>query len=127
MAKLVVDQRQNGALNPLAAFYGKPTTAEEVLASKMIADPLRMLEIVMPVAGGGAVVVASCEVAERCRHRPVRITGFGEHLTIKTPTYAKDMCDTLWARRQDKRSRWQGWSLAISTRQRYTTATPLPC
>ena len=83
MAKLVVDQRQNGALNPLAAFYGKPTTAEEVLASKMIADPLRMLEIVMPVAGGGAVVVASCEVAERCRHRPVRITGFGEHLASK--------------------------------------------
>ena len=94
MAKLVVDQRQNGALNPLAAFYGQPTTAKEVLASKMIADPLRMLEIVMPVAGGGAVVVASREVAERCRHRPVRITGFGEHLTIKTPTYAKDMCVT---------------------------------
>ena len=94
MAKLVVDQRQNGALNPLAAFYGKPTTVEEVLTSKMIADPLRMLEIVMPVAGGGAVVVASREVAERCRHRPVWIAGFGEHLTIKTPTYAKDMCAT---------------------------------
>ncbi len=94
MAKLVVDQRQNGALNPLAAFYGKPTTVEEVLTSKMIADPLRMLEIVMPVAGGGAVVVASREVAERCRHRPAWIAGFGEHLTIKTPTYAKDMCAT---------------------------------
>ena len=94
MAKLVVDQRQNGALNPLAAFYGKPTTVEEVLTSKMIADPLRMLEIVMPVAGGGAVVVASREVAERCRHRPAWIAGFGEHLTIKTPTYAKDMCTT---------------------------------
>ena len=94
MAKLVVDQRQNGALNPLAAFYGKPTTVDEVLASKMIADPLRMLEIVMPVAGGGAVVVASREVAQRCHHRPVWITGFGEHLTIKTPTYAKDMCTT---------------------------------
>ena len=94
MAKLVVDQRQNGALNPLAAFYGKPTTVEEVLTSKMIADPLRMLEIVMPVAGGGAVVVASREVAERCRHRPAWIAGFGEHLTVKTPTYAKDMCAT---------------------------------
>lgn len=94
MAKLVVEQRRSGALNPLAAFYGKPVTAEDVLGSKIIADPLHMLEIVMPVAGGGAVVVASKEVAERCRHRPAFVTGFGEHLTIKTVTYAEDMCRT---------------------------------
>lgn len=48
----------------------------------------------MPVAGGGAVVLASREVAERCRHRPAFVTGFGEHLTIKTPSYADDMCRT---------------------------------
>jgi acetyl-CoA acetyltransferase len=94
MAKLVVDQRTNAAVNPQAAFYGKPVTIEDVLGSRMIADPLHMLEIVMPVAGGGAVVVASREIAERCNHRPVRITGFGEHLTIKTPTYAQDICRT---------------------------------
>lgn len=94
MAKLVVDQRHNASLNPNAAFFGKPVTVEEVLASKLIADPLRMLEIVMPVAGGGALVVASHEVARRCKNRPVCVTGFGEHLTIKTPTYAQDMCYT---------------------------------
>jgi acetyl-CoA acetyltransferase len=94
MAKLVVDQRRSAALNPNAAFYGAPVTIEDVLASKLIADPLRMLEIVMPVAGGGAVVLASKEVAQRCRHRPVFVTGFGEHVTIKTPTYATDMCST---------------------------------
>ncbi len=94
MAKLVVDQRANAAVNPNAAFHGKPVTAADVLGSKVIADPLRMLEIVMPVAGGGAVVVAGREVAERCRHRPAYVTGFGEHLTIKTPTYAEDMCRT---------------------------------
>tara|TARA_Y100001933_G_scaffold170411_1_gene168500 strand:- start:500 stop:1699 length:1200 start_codon:yes stop_codon:yes gene_type:complete len=94
MAKLVADQRANGALNPNAAFYGKPVSVADVLGSKMIADPLRMLEIVMPVAGGGAVVLAAREVAERCRHRGAYVTGFGEHLTIKTPTYAEDMCRT---------------------------------
>lgn len=94
MAKLVADQRASAAVNPNAAFFERPVTAEDVLASKMIADPLHMLEIVMPVAGGGAVVVASKEVAARCRHRPARVTGFGEHLTIKTPTYARDMCAT---------------------------------
>ena len=81
-------------MNPNAAFFGKPASIEEVLASKLIADPLRMLEIVMPVAGGGAIVLASKAVAARCRHRPAFVTGFGEHLTIKTPTYAADMCRT---------------------------------
>jgi acetyl-CoA acetyltransferase len=94
MAGLVMQQRVNGALNPNATFYGKPVSVEDVLASRMIADPLRMLEIVMPVAGGGAVVLAGREVAERCRNRGAYVTGFGEHLTIKTPTYAEDMCRT---------------------------------
>lgn len=94
MAKLVAQQRANGALNPNAAFFGKPVTEADVLASKLIADPLRMLEIVMPVAGGGALVVTSREVARRCRHRPAWVTGFGEHLTIKTPTYAADLVET---------------------------------
>ncbi len=94
MAKLVANQRANAAANPNAAFFGQPVTIDDVLASKVIADPLRMLEIVMPVAGGSAVVVASREVARRCRHRPVWVTGFGEHLTIKTPTYAKDVVRT---------------------------------
>jgi acetyl-CoA acetyltransferase len=94
MARLVAHQRANGAANPNAVFFGHPVTVEDVLASKLIADPLRMLEIVMPCAGGAAVVVASREVARRCRHRPVWVTGFGEHLTIKTPSYARDMVHT---------------------------------
>lgn len=92
LAKLVADQRTSGALNPLAAFFKRPVNVDEVLASRLIADPLRMLEIVMPVAGGAAVVIASKEVAQRTKHRPVWITGFGEHLTMKTPTFAKDLC-----------------------------------
>jgi acetyl-CoA acetyltransferase len=81
-------------VNPNAVFHGKPASIDDVLASKMIADPLHMLEIVMPCAGGGAVVLASREVARRTRHRPVWVTGFGERLTIKTPTYAEDLVVT---------------------------------
>jgi len=94
MAKLVADQRASAALNPNAAFFAKPVTIDDVLGSRMIADPLHMLEIVMPVAGGGAVVLASREVAARCRNRPAWVAGFGEHVTVKTPTYARDMCVT---------------------------------
>ena len=94
LAKLVSDQRASGALNPQAAFYQRPIEPSDVLASKLIADPLRLLEIVMPVAGGGAVIVASRESARRCRHRRVWIKGCGEHLTHKTLTYAPNIGQT---------------------------------
>jgi len=94
MAKIAVDQRTNALANPEAMFFGKPLTAEEVLASKMVADPLHVLEIVMPVAGGAALIVASKELAARARNRPAFVTGFGEHLAFKSPSYAAEMTET---------------------------------
>lgn len=90
-AKVVVDQRFNAQANPEAIFHGHPLTIDDVLASRLIADPLHILEIVMPVAGGAAVIVAAPEVAARARHRPVHVAGFGERLAHKSPTYAPEM------------------------------------
>ena len=94
LAKIAVDQRTNACATPDAIFYGQPITAEDVLNSPMIADPIHLLEIVMPVAGGAAVVVASADVARRAKHRPVWVSGFGEHVAFKTPTYAEDLMQT---------------------------------
>lgn len=94
MAKIAVDQRFNAQFNPDAMFYGQPLTVEQVLASKKVADPLHVLEIVMPVAGGAALIVASKEVAARARNRGAVVTGFGEHLEFKSPSYASDMTRT---------------------------------
>lgn len=94
LAKIAVDQRSNACANPDALFHGKPLTIEDVLNSPVIADPLHLLEIVMPVAGGAAVVVAGRERAKRTRHRPVWVKGFGERLAFKTPTYAADLVRT---------------------------------
>ncbi|MCK9485672.1 MAG: thiolase family protein [Dehalococcoidia bacterium] len=94
LAKIAVDQRTNAGAHPDAIFHGQPITIEDVLASPMIADPLHLLEIVMPASGGAAVVVASAEVARRGRNRPVWVSGFGEHLAFKTPTYAEDLLRT---------------------------------
>lgn len=94
MAKIAADQRTNACANPEAWFYGQPITVDDVLASPMIADPLHLLEIVMPVSGGGAFVVASKEWAAKSNHRGAFITGFGERLDLKTPTYARDMVQT---------------------------------
>ena len=94
MAKIVVDQRVNANHTEGAIWKDKPLTVEDVLDSPVIADPLHMLEIVMPCVGGAAVVVASADLARRARHRPVWIKGFGEHVPFKTPTYAEDLLHT---------------------------------
>lgn len=94
LAKIAVDQRTNALANPEAMFFGQPLTVEQVLGSRMVADPLHVLEIVMPVAGGAAMIIASKEVAARARKRPAYVTGFGEHLAFKSPSYAQDMIHT---------------------------------
>jgi len=101
-AKIAVNQRSNACAHPGAVFHGRPITVEDVLNSPMIADPIRMLETVMRVQGGAAVLIASPDVARRSRHRPVWIRGFGEHITFKTPTYARDLLQTPIARAADK-------------------------
>lgn len=94
MAKIVVDQRFNANHTDGAIWKDTPLSIEEVLNSPVIADPLHMLEIVMPCVGGAAVVVAGAEVAARARNRPVWVKGFGEHVPFKTPTYAENLLDT---------------------------------
>jgi acetyl-CoA acetyltransferase len=93
-AKIVADQRVSACANPDAVWFGHPVSVDDVLASPLIADPLHMLEIVMPCSGGAALIVTSAERAKRLPHRPVAIAGFGEHLTHKTPTYAPDLTST---------------------------------
>lgn len=94
MAKIAVDQRFNAQAHPDAIFRGQNLSIEDVLNSKLVADPLHILEIVMPVAGGAAVIVASKEVAARSKGRPAYITGFGERLGYKSPSYSPDMTET---------------------------------
>jgi acetyl-CoA acetyltransferase len=94
LARIAVDQRFNASLNEQAMFFGQPITVADVLASRMVAEPLRMLEIVMPVAGGAAVIVTRDDIAKGCKHRAVKVIGCGEHVQTKSPTYAADMLAT---------------------------------
>lgn len=102
MAKIAVDQRTNAQYHPDAIFNGQPLTIEQVLASKMVADPLHILEIVMPVAGGAAVIVTSKEVAAKAKNRPAFVTGFGERLSYKSPSYSNEMTVTPLAQAASK-------------------------
>ncbi|TMR06608.1 thiolase domain-containing protein [Actinomadura soli] len=60
------------------AFLRKAVTVDDVLNSPMISDPLHRLDCCVMTDGGGAVVVASAEVARRLPRRSVAVLGHGE-------------------------------------------------
>lgn len=66
------------AMEDLEFLDIRETTVEDVVGSRMIADPLHLLECCMISDGGGAVVIASPEVARNCARPPVWILGTGE-------------------------------------------------
>jgi acetyl-CoA acetyltransferase len=72
LAQVSVKNRHHASLNPSAQFR-TPVTVEEVLASRMIADPLRLL-MCAPIGDGAAgVVVVSPEYAQRRGRRGVGV------------------------------------------------------
>jgi acetyl-CoA acetyltransferase len=72
--KLCVAQRSNALRNPNALFK-KPLTLEEYLGARLVADPLRLFDCVMPCAGADAFLVMSEERARRLGLRHARLTG----------------------------------------------------
>src|ERR1700722_19260715 len=63
-AAVKVKNARHGVDNPNAR-YRKEVTADEVLGSPMVADPLRLLEICATSDGGAALVLTSLEFARR--------------------------------------------------------------
>lgn len=61
LASVVVKNRANGALNPDAMFRA-PVGAEEVLASRMVCDPLRLWMLCSPNEGAAAVVLRRADL-----------------------------------------------------------------
>ncbi|MDO6655492.1 thiolase family protein [Anaerobacillus sp. 1_MG-2023] len=90
-ARIAYWARKNAQLNTDAIFYGNPIEVEDILASPIIADPLHLLEIVMPVAGGAAVVMTSAEKASKGKHKPVYLKGAGEKITHRAVSQAPSL------------------------------------
>ena len=97
LAEISVATRRHATRNPEAIramedlrFKGTgEVTVEDVVGSRIIADPLHRLECCMISDGGGAAVIASAEVARTCRKPPVWILGTGE--AVKFPENGGDM------------------------------------
>lgn len=63
-ARVKVKNARHGLENPNAR-YRKEVTVDEVLASPMVADPLRLLEICATSDGAAAIVLSSVDYAKR--------------------------------------------------------------
>jgi acetyl-CoA acetyltransferase len=82
MAEVAVAARQWAALHPQAMMKA-PITAADVLASRMIADPLRLLDCCLVNNGAGAIVLTSTERSRDCANVTVRVAGAGEAYTAR--------------------------------------------
>ena len=60
------------------AMLRQVVTVEEVLASPMIADPLHRMDCCVVSDGGGAVILASPEIAKSLKRPLVKVIGHGE-------------------------------------------------
>jgi len=84
---------EHGSNNPHAAFRSAPLTIDDYLASEMVVDPLRRLDIAPEVDGAMAIVLSRAELAADLAKPPVYVgavamgTGTnGEHYS----SYSRD-------------------------------------
>ncbi len=82
LAMVSVIQREWAGKNPRATFRD-PITVADVLNSRMIAYPFRILMCCLVTDGGGALILTSAERARDFPRKPVYILGTGE--SVETP------------------------------------------
>ncbi|MCZ6571389.1 MAG: lipid-transfer protein [Deltaproteobacteria bacterium] len=99
-AKVKVKNSHHGLSNPNAR-YRKAFSEEQVLASPMVADPLRLLEICATSDGAAAVVLSSMEFARKRALDPVRVVAISTvtpkypNTVIEMPNFATDSASSV--------------------------------
>jgi len=78
IGKVALVQREHAARNP-NAYLKTPITLEQYLTSRMIADPVKLLDACIQVNGGLGLLVASAEAAKRFpKDKVVWVNGIAE-------------------------------------------------
>lgn len=77
LGEIAVSTRRNAALNG-NAMMTKPVTIEDHQNSRMISDPLRLLDCSLESDGGAAIVVSAAERSRDLRQKPILVMGVAE-------------------------------------------------
>ena len=80
LAQIAVGVREYAGLNP-HALYRDPITVDDVLASRLVADPLHKLDCCVISDGGGAVIMTTAERARVLRQPGVVVLGAAGGMT----------------------------------------------
>lgn len=93
--RVAVADRRHAATNPDAFFYGRPITLEDHQASRMIVEPLHLLDCCQESDGAVALVVVSAERARDLRQKPAYVAaaaqGSGADQFVMTSYYRQDI------------------------------------
>ncbi len=98
LGRVAISQRNYAQNNPRAAGYGNPLTMEDYLASKVIADPLRLYDFCQETDGGCAILITSAERARDLKQKPAIIRGVAQASTQgqeQMTSYYRDELDSL--------------------------------
>jgi acetyl-CoA acetyltransferase len=96
LGKIAVTQRDHAILNENACErLRKPITVDDYLNSRMIADPVRLLDCVMPCDGASGLIMMS-RAAARARgyKRYAAVTGYGERTNFRANQSLVDVTET---------------------------------
>ena len=80
LAQVAVTTRRHASLHPNSHMKQQITIAD-VIASKPIADPLRILDCCLISDAAGAFIVTSADRAKDCKSKPAYLLGVGERHT----------------------------------------------
>jgi acetyl-CoA acetyltransferase len=97
LASVAVAARSWAAMNP-GAWSRDPLSIDDVLASRMVADPLTLRDCCLVTDGGAAIVVTSAERAAALRRPPVFVLGTGEAHSHRHITGMPSLTTTAAAR-----------------------------
>lgn len=92
LAEVAVVHRRHAQRHPDAQMR-KPITVADVLASKPIATPLRLLDCCLISDGGAAVIVSAPETRSDLGKRPIEILGAGQKNTHEHILAAPSLVD----------------------------------
>jgi acetyl-CoA acetyltransferase len=93
VAEVAVTDRFHAAIHG-AAQYVSPITVEDVVGSRLVADPLHLLECAPISDAGCAIVVSRADRARSMKRAPVRILGVGEAASYENVSQAPDLTVT---------------------------------
>ncbi|MQA06353.1 MAG: hypothetical protein GEV07_27760, partial [Streptosporangiales bacterium] len=96
LAKLAVTQRRHALLNPNGCEkLRKPITEQDYLDSKMVSEPLRMLDSVMVCDGANGLLVTSTDNARKLDLDVIAYpTGYGELTNVNGRQQLPDITET---------------------------------